>query len=167
MLGPDGFVPIACSVDGINRLEYVIKDSEGLGFRDACIAHIIFEVDFIGLSNEGEYAIVGNGHDNPVNVLREGDSVHIGEYLLIVLERLIKAVFLEFGNGKYFGIEDVSILVVFNVEDGVELIMKFGNLAKEPQVVHAKTAKILKSILYIYSYYIYLGPFIYSLILEF
>ena len=88
-------------------------------FVDFDNAHIVMEIGFVGMCDKSKYAIVGQGHNNRVNVLWKGHTVHIWKHFLIVLEGFIKAVVLEFWDRKDFGVVHLVIVLVLGVKDSV------------------------------------------------
>ena len=90
------------------------------------------------MGNKGKDAVVGHRHNNRVDMLRKGHAVHIGEDFLIVLKGFIKPVLLKFGDGKYFSIVHLVLVLVLCVKDCVELIMEFGDLPEESKAGHQK-----------------------------
>ena len=83
------------------------------------------------MGDKGEDAIVGDGHENLVDALREGHSIHIGENLLIILESLIETILLQFGDREDFGVVHFTVVLFLDIEDRVELVIEFWNLAKK------------------------------------
>jgi hypothetical protein len=131
VLRPNGLMPIPRSIHRVDSLHYMIKYLQSLSLIDLNKAHIVHEIGFVGLSYKGKNTIIRYGHNDLVEMLGEGNAVHVGQDFLIVLESLIQAVLLEFGDGKYSGVVHCVIVLILSIEGGVELVIELGDLLQE------------------------------------